>query len=145
MTGEIWHLLLTHSIIGRLAVAPPAGRPLGAGFERGVARGLGPGNLVHDAFGARTQALMGELEGHDVGDWLSGVMIGREVRNARTWAQRHGYDGARVRLIGDDALVARYAAALTQADIAVERAHNHAAAYGLWRIALQAGIVRESS
>ena len=72
---------------------------------------------------------MGELEGDDVADWLSGVMIGREVRNARTWAHRHGYDGARVRLIGDDALVARYAAALAQADVVVERAHTHAAAY----------------
>ena len=67
-------------------------------------------------------------------------MIGREVRNARTWAHRHGYDGARVRLIGDDALVARYAAALAQADVIVERAHSHAAAFGLWRIAVQAGI-----
>ena len=91
-------------------------------------------------FGARTLALMGELTGEDVADWLSGVMIGREWRNARTWAHRQGYDGARVRLIGDDALVTRYAAALTQADIIVERAHRHAAARGLWRIAVQAGI-----
>ena len=82
-------------------------------------RGLGAGNLVHDVFGARTLALMGELAGADVADWLSGVMIGREVRNARTWAQRYGYDGARVRLIGEDALVARYAMALSQADIDV--------------------------
>jgi 2-dehydro-3-deoxygalactonokinase len=79
-----------------------------------------------------------------VADWLSGMMIGREVRNARTWAHRHGYDGARVRLIGEDALVARYEAALTQADIAVERAHPHAAAHGLWRIAARAGIVGDA-
>jgi 2-keto-3-deoxy-galactonokinase len=63
------------------------------------------------------------------------------VRNARTWAQSHGYDGARVRLIGEDALVARYEAALVQADIAVERTDAQAAAYGLWRIALSADIV----
>jgi len=140
MTGEMWHVMLAHSILGRLAVTPAMATSPGPGFERGVARGLGPGNLVHDAFGARTLALMGELDGDQVGDWLSGLMIGRELRNARTWAHRQGYDGGRVRLIGSDALVARYAAALAQADVIVERAPADAAAQGLWRIAVQAGI-----
>jgi 2-dehydro-3-deoxygalactonokinase len=143
MTGEMWKVLLAHSILGRLAVQAATDAGIGRGFERGVARGLGPGNLAHDLFGARSLALMGELAGHEVADWLSGVMIGREVRNARTWAHRHHYDGARVRLIGEDALVARYAAALQHADVAVERADSRAAAHGLWRIAVQAGFVRE--
>ena len=107
MTGEMWHVMLTHSILGRLAVPADPSASLGPGFARGVARGLGPGNLVHDMFGARTLALMGELQGSEVADWLSGLMIGRELRNARTWAHRQGYDGGRVRLIGGDALVAR--------------------------------------
>jgi 2-dehydro-3-deoxygalactonokinase len=141
MTGEMWQLLLAHSILGRLAT--PAAGDIGTGFAKGVARGLGPGNLAHDAFGARTLVLAGELDGTEVADWLSGVMIGREVRNARTWAQRHGYDGARVRLVGEDALVARYELALKQADVAVERADPHAAAHGLWRIAVRAGLVPE--
>ena len=139
MTGELWNVMLTHSILGKLAVSTDGATP-GPGFARGVARGLGPGNLAHDAFGARTLALMGELKGDEVADWLSGLIIGREVRNARTWAHRHGYDGARVRLIGEDALVARYAAALAQADVIVERAAAHAAALGMWRIAVQAGM-----
>ena len=144
MTGEMWHVMLAHSILGRLAVTPEAASVPGPGFARGVARGLGPGNLAHDAFGARTLALMGELSGDEVGDWLSGLMIGRELRNARTWAHRQGYDGGRVRLIGADALVTRYAAALMQADVIVERARSDAAATGLWRIALQAGIAIQS-
>jgi len=141
MTGEMWNVLLQHSILGRLAAAGTQAGDIGVAFERGVARGLGPGNLAHDAFGARTLVLMGELQGSDVPDWLSGVMIGREIRNARTWGQRHGYDGSRVRLVGADTLVARYAAALRQADVAVELADPNAAALGLWRIATQAGIV----
>jgi 2-dehydro-3-deoxygalactonokinase len=140
MTGEMWHVMLAHSILGRLAVTGEGPSVPGAGFARGVGRGLGPGNLAHDAFGARTLALMGELQGDEVADWLSGLMIGRELRNARNWAHRQGYDGGRVRLIGADALVARYAAALAQADVIVERAHSDAAATGLWRIAVQAGI-----
>ncbi|MEO8754244.1 MAG: 2-dehydro-3-deoxygalactonokinase [Casimicrobiaceae bacterium] len=140
MTGELWSVLLQHSILGRLA-RPPAGAGIGPAYARGVARGLGPGNLAHDVFGARTLALTGELAGEDVGDWLSGMMIGREVRNACHWANRHGYDGSRVLLIGEDALVARYEVALAQADVVVDRAHPQAAAHGLWRIALHAGIV----
>jgi 2-dehydro-3-deoxygalactonokinase len=139
MTGEMWHVMRTHSILAKLA-EDTGTADAGPGFERGVARGLGPGNLTHDAFGARTLALMGELAGGEVSDWLSGLMIGREVRNARTWAHRHGYDGARVRLIGTDALCDRYAAALKQAEVIVERAGSDAAAMGIFRIAVQAGI-----
>jgi len=142
MTGEMWGVLLKHSILGRLAVPVVAADGIGPGFATGVTRGLGPGSLAHDAFGARTLALMGELAEDEVADWLSGVFVGREIRNARTWAQRNGYDGSRVRLIGEDGLVARYAAALAQADVAVERTHAHAAAHGLWRIAVRAGMVR---
>jgi 2-dehydro-3-deoxygalactonokinase len=139
MTGEMWSVLLKHSILGRLAGPAPA-KP-GPAFARGVERGLGAGGLAHDLFGARTLALMGELGEHEVADWLSGVLVGREVRYARAWAQRHGYDGSRVRLIGEDALVLRYERAFAQADIVVERAPAHAAARGLWRIATSAGLV----
>jgi 2-dehydro-3-deoxygalactonokinase len=87
---------------------------------------------------------MGELAPRDVPDWLSGLLIGRELRHARTWAQRQGCDGARVRLVGTDALLARYAEAMTQADIAMEMAPADAAALGLWRIAQHACLVPAS-
>ena len=138
MTGEMYNVLLQHSILGRLA--QPADPKPGSAFTRGVTRGLGAGGLSHDLFGARTLALMGELASHDVADWLSGLLIGREVRSARVWAQRQGCDGARVRLVGADALLARYAAALTQAGIAVELAPVDAAARGLWQIAQHASL-----
>ena len=88
-------------------------------------------------------AVLRGITPEEIADWLSGLMIGREIRNARTWAQRHGYDGARVRLIGEDALVARYELALHQAEVVIERAHPHAAAHGLWRIAIRAGLLPE--
>ncbi len=143
MTGEMWDMMLSHTILGRLADPAPA-QP-GPAFERGVARGIGPGTLMHDVFGARTLALTGELNAVEVPDWLSGLMIGREVRNMRTFANRHGYDGSRVRLIGEHGLVERYAIALTQADVAVDRAPATAAAIGLWRIAVHAGLVSVSA
>ena len=142
MTGEMYNVLLSHSILGRLA--QPAGPKAGPAFALGVTRGLGAGGLSHDLFGARTLALMGELAPNDVPDWLSGLLIGREVRNARVWAQRQGCDGARVRLVGADALMARYAAAMTQAGMAVQMAPADSAARGLWRIAQYASLVPPS-
>jgi len=144
MTGEAWHVLITHSILGRLAVqGAPATTP-GPGFERGITRGMGTGALLHDLFGARTLVLMGELAPEEVSDWLSGLLIAREVRNARTWAHRHGYDGGRVRVIGDDALVARYAIAFAREDVIVTPVPSHAAARGLWHIARSAGLISDS-
>ena len=139
MTGEMYSVLMQHSILGRLA--QPAGGEPGPGFALGVTRGLGAGGLSHDLFGARTLVLTGELAAPDVSDWLSGLLIGREVRNARLWAHRTGCDGASVRLVGADALLARYAAAMIQAGIAVEKAPVDAAALGLWKIAQHASLV----
>ncbi len=142
MTGEMYSVLLQHSILGRLAHA--TGSDPGPGFALGVVRGLGAGGLNHDLFGARTLVLTGELAARDVADWLSGLLIGREVRNARLWAHRSGCDGARVRLVGADVLVARYAAAMAQAGITVEMAPPDAAALGLWKIAFHADLVSAS-
>jgi len=142
MTGELYALLIAHSILARFARdSLPASETPGSAFLRGVDRGLGAGVLVHDMFGARTLVLHGELAGEQAADWLSGLLIGREVRNARTWAHRHGDDAAKIRLIGNETLVARYAAACARAEIGVERARPDAAARGLWQIALAAGLI----
>lgn len=141
MTGELYAVLLEHSLLGRLADrSRPADAP-GAAFSRGVARGLGGGGLGHLLFGARTLALKGELEAGEVPDWLSGLLIGREIRSARTWANRRGQDAARVRVIGGHALVARYTAALAQAGIDANPGPADAAVRGIARVARLAGLL----
>ena len=105
----------------------------------GVARGLAGGGLGHAIFGARTLALTGELAAQDVPDWLSGVLIGHEIGAARQWASDLGVDATRVRVIGSDALVTRYTAALAQAGIAADAGPPDAAVRGLMRIADRAG------
>jgi 2-dehydro-3-deoxygalactonokinase len=142
MTGELYAILLEHSILGRMAErGASSAEAAGPAFAAGVARGLAGGGLAHVVFGARTLALAGELPETDVGDWLSGALIGCEVRAARTWAQQRGADASRVRVIGGDALVARYAVALEQAGVEAEAGAAHAAARGLFRIARRAGLV----
>ena len=76
-----------------------------------------------------------------VSDWLSGVLIGDEIRSARRWAEDRGIDGKRVRLIGEGALVGRYSHALGALGIAAEEGPAAAAALGLYRIAHHAGLI----
>lgn len=140
MTGELYAILIDHSMLGRLAGHEP-GRFAREPFTRGVARGLDDGELLHDLFGARTLSLCGELASDDVADWLSGLLIGREIRAARAWALRTGIDPSIVRIIGSTALAERYDLALADAGVLAERAADDAAAAGLWRIACRAGLV----
>ena len=143
MTGELYAILLSHSILGRMA-AEVAGATAGEGvaFARGVARGAAGDGLAHAIFGARTLALTGDLAPKDVGDWLSGVLIGDEIRAARGWAQERGVDAAKVRVIGDGALVARYVSALEEMGVDAEAGPPAAAALGLYRIAQLAGLLK---
>jgi len=141
MTGELYAVLLAHSLLGRLADTTGAAEAPGPAFARGVARGLSGGGLGHLIFGARTLALAGELAPPEVPDWLSGLLIGREIRSARTWAHRRGLDAARVRVIGGDALVARYREALARADIDAEAGPADAAVRGIARVARLANLI----
>jgi 2-dehydro-3-deoxygalactonokinase len=140
MTGELYGVLLAHSILGRMAARADASI-IGPAFIRGVERGLQSDGVTHAIFGARTLVLTGELAADDVDDWLSGVLIGDEIRAALVWSTDSGLEARRVRIIGDDKLAARYDAALVHASVATERADRHAAAHGLWRIAAQAGLL----
>ena len=140
MTGELYAVLMDHSMLGRLAGHEP-GRFSRDAFTQGVARGLDEGELSHDLFGARTLSLNGALASDDVADWLSGLLIGRETRAAREWALRAGIDPSLVRIIGSDTLAERYEIALGDAGVLAQRASHDAAALGLWRIASRARLV----
>ena len=138
MTGELYGVLLAHSILGRMSEGITTG---GAAFLRGVDLGLQSDGVTHAIFGARTLVLAGEMPASDVDDWLSGVLIGAEVRAALALSDDERAQATRVRIIGDDTLTSRYATALAHAGIATDRADRHAAAHGLWRIAGQAGLL----
>jgi 2-dehydro-3-deoxygalactonokinase len=140
MTGELYAVLLTHSILGRMA-GEAGGEAAGAAFDRGVARGSAGVGLAHAIFGARTLALAGDLAPEDVGDWLSGVVVGDEIRAARDWAREQGFDATSVRVIGDGMLVTRYVRALEAQGVRAEAGPVAAAAAGLFRIAQHAGLV----
>jgi len=139
MTGELYALLVEHSILGRLATHGSDD----AGFARGVRHSLrGSAAVTHDLFSARTLALTDQLAPSSVGDYLSGLLLGAEIASARHWLQRMRLAATPLTLIGAPALVQKYRAALAIAEIDADIAAEDAAARGLWRIAQHAGLLQ---
>jgi 2-dehydro-3-deoxygalactonokinase len=137
MTGEMFAVLLEHSILGRLAVQ---GVPSQAAFGEGVRVGGRDGlSILSAAFSARTLPLFGRLPGADVAEYLSGLLIGAEVAAGLA---RHGARGsAPVTVIGRGDLARRYTAALSAAGAEVILAEPGRARRGLVAIARRAGMI----
>lgn len=133
MTGELYAVLVQHSILGRLML-PGHARP--ESFARGVELGLVEhANATHVLFAARTAGLMGRIEPEGLPDFLSGLLIGIEIGSAT----RHAAP-ASVVVLGDEALCARYEAALDLAGIGHRRARDDATTRGQWLVAQAAGL-----
>ena len=141
MTGELHETLVApHDPRAASPTGAAPERAAGeAAFARGVERGLGSGGFMHDIFGARTLVLAGELAPGDVAEWLSGLLIGREIRTARSWADRGGHDASRVLVVGGDALgralPARASAPAASTRRAVPPTRPRAACYAIARAA----------
>jgi 2-dehydro-3-deoxygalactonokinase len=133
MTGELFAVLSRHSLLGRLADAASADVAAGAAFARGVrhARDTGAA-LASLVFAARSAVLVGDLAAADSLAYLSGILIGDEVRAGRArGALPHA-------LVGDPALCARYAAALDAFGVGGVAVLGDTAPAGLWAIARHA-------
>lgn len=137
MTGELYSVLRGHSILGRLAdSAVPATTAPGPAFRRGVrvARGAEAG-LSSVLFSARSAVLVGDLPAADSLEYLSGLLIGDEVRAALSAEERP------VAIVGEQALCDRYVCALAEFDVSGVEVLGDTAPSGLWHIALHAGLV----
>jgi len=129
-TGEAFAALRDGTILGRMMRRDGPVDP--QGFRRGVARSGDAGHLLHHLFGVRALALFGELDEAAGAGFLSGLLIGHEVRAAMQ-------DAAQVRLVGDATLVELYATAIRQCGGQAVAVDTDAAAAGLARIGGQAG------
>ena len=127
MTGEAFSALRGHTILGRMMRDGPLD---GDPFDAGVARSAEPGGLLHHMFGVRALALAGRLQDSDAPAYLSGMLIGHEVRAALAQAA-----GAVVQVIGVPDLTALYAKTIAACGGYAERHDGEAAARGLALIA----------
>ncbi|GGY26703.1 2-dehydro-3-deoxygalactonokinase [Rhodanobacter panaciterrae] len=142
MTGELFALLRQHSILcagsGDAAVDHDA-------FARGViaARDSGSAGAFSRLFSARALMLDGALAPDAVPEYLSGLLIGEELRSSLA-TNRFRHD-APLQLIGDAVLCARYRLAAFHFDLDLAEPLVDAAAHGLWQIACDIGLVSANS
>ena len=123
MTGEVFGALRGHTILARMMREGPAD---GAPFDQGVRRSGDAGGLLHHVFGVRALTLAGRLAETDSAAYLSGILIGHEVRAALS-----GQHGTVVHVIGGPELTALYARAISACGGFPERHDGEAAARGL--------------
>jgi 2-dehydro-3-deoxygalactonokinase len=141
VTGELFAALRDHTVAGAFARAAPAKSP-GEAFALGVRRGAAAGacegklGLLGLMFGARSLPLMGALSETDAGEYLSGLLIGAEIGEARRL-----FPGETPYVAGAEALVERYLAAFAALDVSARAAPRRAAARGLFRIARDGGLL----
>ncbi|WP_083941956.1 2-dehydro-3-deoxygalactonokinase [Salinicola socius] len=114
MTGELYHAVRFHTLPGEPARDESPFDE--AAFRLGISRAGRPGGVMHALFEARSRHLYAGLEAGQVGSFLSGVLIGEEVRAMRE--ARPGLDT--VRLIGAASLRESYTIALDSAGIRIE-------------------------
>ncbi len=138
LTGELYALLVEHSLLGRLAKPGSDDDALARGVRHSLRAGAA---LTHDLFSARTLALTERLAPAGVGDYLSGMLLGAEIAAASRWLKRMHVAATGLTVVGAPPLVQRYRAALTIAGIDAGIGPENAAARGLWRIAQHARML----
>ena len=134
MTGEVFAAMHKHTILGTL-IERSAFRE--EAFRMGCQAGLADGSkLLHDLFSVRTLPLFGKISGDMVEDYLSGLLIGSEIKGADP-----SRDKGPVTIVGRDDLAGRYAIALDVAGVKTERAPDDVVARGHFLIAQAAGLL----
>jgi 2-dehydro-3-deoxygalactonokinase len=135
--------LREHTILGRTMIETSQ-FDLQA-FLRGVttAKHAHRAGLLATIFSTRTLGLTGALLPEQQADYLSGLLIGHELSGLAELLESRGaaLAGEAPRLIGSAALCERYRRALTEFGCLRASVVEAAAEHGLWRIALQAGLV----
>ncbi|GHA94880.1 2-dehydro-3-deoxygalactonokinase [Modicisalibacter luteus] len=109
MTGELYHVVRFHTLPGE--PARESAEFDASAFHQGLEAAAHPAGLLHALFEARSRHLYAGLAGEQVGSFISGVMIGSEVRTQRSLHPEAG----RVILVGSSALNGLYRLAMQKA------------------------------
>lgn len=135
LTGELFALLRTHSILGRLMTAEPA---INGHFRSGVEKALAePAGLSHLLFSARSLGLYNEIPGDGIASYLSGLVIGAEVAHA---LMSRDLDAGYL-ILASPKIGGAYAAAMEVAGATASYGDPLAIVKGLRRIGVAAGVI----
>lgn len=115
MTGELFDLLGRHGTLAAAAGPGAAAQPAApdwdaSAFAAGVQAAQQSGALSHQLFGCRARVVAGDMAGSSSRAYLSGLLIGAELRDVLQAQLAHNPD-APYRLLGAPALAQHYQAA----------------------------------
>jgi 2-dehydro-3-deoxygalactonokinase len=128
MTGEVFALMSQHSILGK--TLDLNGTFDEAAFLQGVDQSQHAGSVLHRLFAVRTLSLFERLNAAQLPSYLSGLLIGEELRQQA--ASTHTEP---VILIGSEALTLRYTLALQHLGIPCQSRGAEATWEGLFALA----------
>jgi 2-dehydro-3-deoxygalactonokinase len=129
MTGELYALLRHHSILAR-TLPQDEGELDRQAFRRGLAHARESASLLHAAFSVRTLALFDRMPAAAMPSYLSGIVIGDELR-----AQGLQDMQLPVVVIGSETLMERYQLAFAWEGVAAQTVGEQASWRGLCAIA----------
>lgn len=104
MTGEVYSILKTHSILGALMTDGPDDE---SAFKSGLERSGTEGGLLHHLFSTRTEGLFKKIQPDGLPSYMSGILIGHELRNSTP----SDLNGNPVLLVSEGVLGQRYMSA----------------------------------
>ena len=109
-TGELFDAVRHHTLLGALIPKEQAvDATPGEGFTLGLQRATAEPGLLSALFSVRADTLLGGIPPEQAADYLSGILIGSELREVRDAGMLES-----VLLIADGGLARRYAIALQQ-------------------------------
>jgi len=143
MTGELFAVLRTHSVLGRLMTS--TGEFAEHAFTAGVdaARDDGHLGMSHQVFAARSLGVTGRAPASDLSDYLSGLLVGHELRAGLAWRDAAGLANTPLALVGSPVLCQRYALALRRFHAAPPLLLDNTAPAGLHHLARAAGMLKD--
>ena len=130
MTGEFYALLSQHSILAKTCLPDaPLKKEV---FLHGVMQSQKAGGLLHHAFSARSLALFEKLNPAQSSSYISGLLIGEEIKSAKVDLQD---PTTPLFILGNSQLTQRYAYALEALNLSAQALADEVTWSGLWALA----------
>ena len=109
MTGEVFHVMCEYSILG--ALIDKAANHHKKAFMNGVEASAREGGLLAHLFSVRANGLFRILDESAQSSYLSGILIGHEIRSL---SEIYASESGDILLVGSPELTALYSLAMTQ-------------------------------
>ena len=133
MTGEFYALLSQHSILAKTCLPDaPLKKEV---FIDGVMQSQKPGGLLHHAFSARSLALFEKLNPAQSSSYISGLLIGEEIKSAKDERTEKLEDQTPLFILGNGQLTQRYNFAMEALGLSATALADEVTWTGLWALA----------